>query len=69
MGGGACVWQFFMFESGTDFSRGYIAMNTISDGNRLTLHLPACRCVNLNLGDVDATMKAMLRADAVMELS
>ncbi len=44
-------------------------MNTISDGNRLTLHLPACRCVNLNLGDVDATMKAMLRADAVMELS
>ncbi len=43
----------------TDYCVKFTALDAIAEGFEVTLHLPACRGVNLNPGDVDAAVREM----------
>jgi nicotinamidase/pyrazinamidase len=43
----------------TDYCVKFTALDAVTEGFRVTLHLPACRGVNLQPGDVDAAVGEM----------
>ncbi len=43
----------------TDYCVKFTALDALAEGFRATLHLPACRGVNLNPGDIDAAVEEM----------
>lgn len=51
----------------TDYCVKFTALDALHDGFKVTLHLPACRGVNLTAGDVDAAVAEMERAGVTIE--
>ena len=50
----------------TDYCVKFTALDALADGFEVTLHLPACRGVNLTPGDVEAAVGEMERAGVVI---
>lgn len=51
----------------TDYCVKFTVLDALAENFHVTLHLPACRGVNLNPGDVDASVEEMRKAGAVIE--
>lgn len=51
----------------TDYCVKFTALDAIQEGFIVTLHLPACRGVNLAAGDVDAAIREMAHAGVILE--
>jgi len=56
------VTQVTVFGLATDYCVKFTALDALAEGFGVTLHLPACRGVNLRPGDVDAAIAEMERA-------
>ena len=51
----------------TDYCVKFTALDALAEGFEVTLHLPACRGVNLQPGDVDAAIEEMRAKGVIVE--